>query len=308
MKSFKTWSAILLIILITTITLGSAAQAEVKLLAYGGYSVELEVVLPVSPNVAYDAATGDIGAWWDHSFSQHPKRLYIEAKPGGGFYEIFDDAGNGVQHAVVIYAERGKLLRFTGPLGFSGNALDAVITYEFKPEGNGTRMHVIVNMVGQISNEDAQAADQVWHHFIADRLKAYIESGDYLKKPVPVSAQADLLEQITAQERKRLDARKAGSTAAFADMIAEDAVFVDSRGPEGKAAVLEHTSNSRLRDYFMDNVKLVYNTATSGLITYKRTEKTIAGKNKEVASDFFVSVFWVQRDGKWLCVFSQESR
>jgi uncharacterized protein YndB with AHSA1/START domain/ketosteroid isomerase-like protein len=306
MKSFQSLSAILLIAM-TTVTLGSAAQAEVKLLAYGGYSVEVEVVLPVSPNVAYDAATGDIGAWWDHSFSQHPKRLYIEAKPGGGFYEIFDDAGNGVQHAVVIYAERGKLLRFTGPLGFSGNALDAVITYEFKPEGSGTRMHVIVNMMGQMSMEDAQAADQVWHHF-ADRLKGYIESGDYLKKPVPVSAQADLLEQITAQERKRLDARKAGSTAAFADMIAEDAVFVDSRGPEGKAAVVEHASDSKLKDYFMDTVKLVYNTATSGLITYKRTEKTIVGKNKEVASDFFVSVFWIQRDGKWLCVFSHESR
>jgi uncharacterized protein YndB with AHSA1/START domain len=308
MQSFRSLSAILSVLVLTTVTLGSAAQAEVKLLAYGGYSVELEVILPVSPNVAYDAATGDIGAWWDHSFSQHPKRLYIEAKPGGGFYEVFDDSGNGVQHAVVNYADRGKLLRFTGPLGFSGNALDAVITYEFKPEGSGTRMHVIVNMVGQISNEDAQAADQVWHHFIAERLKAYIESGDYLKKAVPVSAQADLLEQITAQERKRWDARKAGSTAAFADLIAEDAVFLDSRGPEGKAAVVEHASNSKLKDYFMDNVKLVSYTATSGLITYKMTEKTIAAKNKEVASDFLVSAFWVQRDGKWLCVFSQESR
>ena len=304
MKSSQT--AILFITIASIITIGSA-QAEVKLLAYGGYSVELEVILPVSPNVAYDAATGDIGAWWDHSFSKNPKRLYIEAKPGGGFYEIFDDSGNGVQHAVVIYAERGKLLRFTGPLGFSGNALDAVITYEFKPEGSGTRLHIIVNMMGQMSMEDAQAADQVWHHF-ADRLKAYIESGDYLKKAVPVSAQSELLEQLTAQERKRWDARKAGSTAAFADLIAEDAVFVDSRGPEGKAAVVQHASDSKVKDYFMDNVKLVTYTATSGLITYKMTEKTIAGKNKEVASDFFVSVFWVQRDGKWLCVFSQENR
>jgi uncharacterized protein YndB with AHSA1/START domain len=307
MQSLKSLSAILLIVTVTTITLGSAAQAEVKLLAYGGYSVEVEVILPVSPNVAYDAATGDIGAWWDHSFSPKPKRLYIEAKPGGGFYEIFDDSGNGVQHAVVNYAERGKMLRFTGPLGFSGNALDAVTTYEFKPEGSGTRMHIVVNMMGQMSMEDAQAADQLWHHF-ADRLKAYIESGDYLKKAVPVSAQADLLEQITAQERKRWDARKAGSTAMYADLIAEDAVFVDSRGPEGKAAVVQHASDSKLKDYFMDNVKLVTYTATSGLITYKMTEKNIVAKNKEVSNDFFVSVFWVQRDGKWLCVFSQESR
>jgi hypothetical protein len=68
MKSVKTWASVLLISIMAVINLGSAAQAEVKLLAYGGYSVETEVILPVSPNVAYDAATGDIGAWWDHSF------------------------------------------------------------------------------------------------------------------------------------------------------------------------------------------------------------------------------------------------
>jgi ketosteroid isomerase-like protein len=117
-----------------------------------------------------------------------------------------------------------------------------------------------------------------------------------------------LLDQITAQERKRWDARKAGSTAAFADLIAEDAVFVDSRGPEGKAAIVQRASDTKLKDYFMDNAKLVTFTATSGLITYKMTEKTIVGKNKEASNDFFVSAFWVQRDGKWLCVFSQESR
>ena len=35
---------------------------------------------------------------------------YIEPRPGGGFIEIFDDEGNGVLHATVIYADRGKLL------------------------------------------------------------------------------------------------------------------------------------------------------------------------------------------------------
>jgi len=49
MQSFKTLPAILLIITINTITLGSAAQAEVKLLGYGGYSVEVEVILPGGP-------------------------------------------------------------------------------------------------------------------------------------------------------------------------------------------------------------------------------------------------------------------
>lgn len=32
----------------------------------------------------YDAIRGDISGWWDHSISEKPYRLYIEAKPGGG--------------------------------------------------------------------------------------------------------------------------------------------------------------------------------------------------------------------------------
>jgi uncharacterized protein YndB with AHSA1/START domain len=161
---------------------GFAARAEVKDLAVGGYSTELEVVLPAPPEAVYDAATGDVSGWWDHHVSEHPKKLYLEAKPGGGFYEIFNDSGDGVLHATVNYAERGKRLRFTGPLGFGGRALDLVTTYEFKPEGAGTRMHVTCNAVGQLSAEEAKALDQVWRHFIAERLKGYIESGAYRKK------------------------------------------------------------------------------------------------------------------------------
>src|SRR5579863_5546460 len=148
MKPFRT-SSVNMLIIAMTIALGSSAQAEVKLLAYGGYSIELEVILPVSPNVAYDAATGDIGAWWDHSFSKSPKKLYIEAKPGGGFYEIFDDAGNGALHATVIYANRGKGLRFAGPLGFSGQAVSMVTSYDFLPDPAGTKLRLTCNVSGQ---------------------------------------------------------------------------------------------------------------------------------------------------------------
>jgi uncharacterized protein YndB with AHSA1/START domain len=155
---------------------------EVKSLAIGGYSIELEVVLSAPPEAVYDAATGDVSGWWDHHFSEHPKKLYIEPKPGSGFYEIFNDAGDGVLHATVNLAERGKRLRFTGPLGLSGRAVDLVTTWEFKPEGAGTRMRVTCNAVGQLSMEEAKAIDQVWQHFIGDRLKGYIESGAYRKK------------------------------------------------------------------------------------------------------------------------------
>jgi len=157
-------------------------RGDVKELKTGAFQVQQEVVLPASPEAVYDAVTGDISGWWDHSFSDHPKKLYIEARPGGGFYEIFNDSGDGALHATVIYAERGKMLRFTGPLGLSGQAVDFVTTWEFLPDPAGTKLRLTCNVSGQIAEGQDKIVDAVWHHFLVERLKPYIESGAYKKK------------------------------------------------------------------------------------------------------------------------------
>lgn len=158
------------------------ARSETKELKAGAFQVVQEVVLPASPEAVYDAATGDISGWWDHHFSEHPKKLYIEAKPGGGFWEIFDDSGDGVLHATVTFAQRGKVLRMVGPLGLAGRALDMVTTYEFSPDPAGTKLRVTCNVSGQLDDGLDKIVDAVWRHFIVDRLKPYIESGAYKNK------------------------------------------------------------------------------------------------------------------------------
>jgi uncharacterized protein YndB with AHSA1/START domain len=164
------------------ISIPADLRGETKDLKTGAFAVRQELVLPASPEAVYDAATGDISGWWDHSFSAHPKKLYIEAKPGGGFYEIFDDAGNGVLHATVIYADRGRTIRFTGPLGLSGQAVNVVTTYEFLPDPAGTKMRLTCTVAGQIEDGQDKIVDAVWHHFLFERLKPYIESGAYKTK------------------------------------------------------------------------------------------------------------------------------
>jgi hypothetical protein len=159
------------------------ARGEVKSAAAGKFKIEQDLILAATPNEVYDAATGDISAWWDHSFSGHPKKLFIEAKPGGGFWEIFNDAGEGVKHATVIYAERGKMLRFEGPLGFSGTAMTMVTTYTLSADPAGTKFHLTVAATGDVDESTAKIVDQVWHHFLDERLKPYIASGDYKKNP-----------------------------------------------------------------------------------------------------------------------------
>lgn len=154
---------------------------EVKQSAGSVFVIEQDLVLPASPEAVYDAVTGDITPWWDHSFSAKPKKLYIDARPGGGFYEIFDDSGDGAWHATVIYAQRGKRLTFNGPLGLSGRAMDVVTTYNLKPDPAGTRFHLTVAIAGQIDEATAKIIDDVWHHFLFERFKPYIESGEYKK-------------------------------------------------------------------------------------------------------------------------------
>ena len=170
------------IVCLTVLLTTGFSQAEVKQLTPGGFTVEQDVILAATPSAVYDTVTGDISGWWDHSFSKTPKKLYIEPKPGGGFYESFNDSGDGALHATVIYAERGKKLTFTGPLGLSGKAVDIVTSYELSPDPAGTRLHLTVNATGQTSEDVAKIVDSVWHHFLIERLQPYIKSGAYLRR------------------------------------------------------------------------------------------------------------------------------
>ena len=139
-----------------------------------GFIIEQELLLPGTPEQVFDAITGDISGWWDHSFSEKPFRFFIEPKPGGGFWEYFDDQGNGVRHAVVIFSQRGKMLRFEGPLGLSGRAVQMVHTYSFEVvEPGQTRLKLSVHAQGEIDENLARVVEQVWHHFLVERFKPY---------------------------------------------------------------------------------------------------------------------------------------
>lgn len=174
---------ILLIILSITISHSVLSQKiENPKPRYDIFSFDKKVILPGTPEQIFDAATGDISGWWDHSFSENPKKFFIEAKPGGGFYEIFDDEGNGVLHATVIYSQRGKMIRFDGPLGLSGRAVQIVTTYEFSEAGkDSTLMKVSVHGSGEMEEGMPAIVEKVWEHFIFERFEPHIKAGKHLK-------------------------------------------------------------------------------------------------------------------------------
>ena len=159
------------------------SPADVTPAAGGAFIVKQTTVVPCTPVEAFDAFTGDVTPWWDHSFSGTPYRMYIEPKPGGGFVELFDSAGNGALHATVITVQRGKLLRFEGPLGLAGSAVLNITTCAFDSAGRDScRLTVEAHLSGEVDEKLASLVDGVWRHFLFDRFAPYIRSGAFRSK------------------------------------------------------------------------------------------------------------------------------
>jgi len=150
--------------------------SQAKRVPAGVFQFQLSVDLPADPETVFDTVTGDISSWWDHTMSKNPARFVLEPRPGGGFWEYFDESGtNGVRHAVVIYADRGKMLRFEGPLGLSGQAITMVTTYTFQAKGTGTVLTVEVHAAGEMTPDLKDVVQGVWRHFLFERLKPHME-------------------------------------------------------------------------------------------------------------------------------------
>lgn len=115
-----------------------------------------------------------------------------------------------------------------------------------------------------------------------------------------------LEQQIVAAEREGLEALKAGNIDRFADMTADDAVFVDAAGPANKATVVSNVANFRLTDFSMEDIRFVQLSPTSGLIAYKVAEKGVS-HGREFAAQAYISSIWLLQNGKWVCKFSQET-
>lgn len=167
-----------------------AAHAGVREESATGFMVEHELVIADTPEAVFDAFTGDVSGWWDHHFSEHPKALYIEPKPGGGFFEVFDDAGNGARHAVVIGVEHGEMLRFEGPMGLAGFAINMVHTVTFEQDEGGTKLSLVVDAFGRVQDGWARAVDETWHHFLYEQFAPYVAAGRH-RAPGEVSPTAD---------------------------------------------------------------------------------------------------------------------
>lgn len=105
--------------------------------------------------------------WWNkaHSWSGNAANLSMTPASGGCFCEKLSDSGF-VEHARIIFAAPGKLLRLSGALGpLQGEALAGTLTVKITPGQNGMSSVDFEYVVGGYSRlpllEIAPAVDAV---------------------------------------------------------------------------------------------------------------------------------------------------
>lgn len=128
-------------LVLVSLALGSAAQAEVRSSTAGGFEIENKAVVAAPPADVY-TALGRIGEWWNpsHTYSGKAQNLSLELKAGGCFCERLDDGG-AVEHMRVVQARPGRMLRLQGALGpLQASALAGTMTYTLKPVQGGTEV------------------------------------------------------------------------------------------------------------------------------------------------------------------------
>jgi predicted small secreted protein len=122
--------------------------------------------------------------------------------------------------------------------------------------------------------------------------------------PTPAGVSQSDLE---AKERAAYDAIKAKNWDAFGAMLAEEFVAVSEEGVEARAAMLEGMKKYELAEYTLSDFRMVRADADLAVITYTFNGKSTYDGKASPGKPERVSTAWVNRGGKWLAAYHQET-
>jgi hypothetical protein len=113
-------------------------------------------------------------------------------------------------------------------------------------------------------------------------------------------------EMIIGKEKEVFDLTAKGDYAGWAGLLADDALAVYDTGYASKAEVLKYVTGMSDFHGSMDQVRIMPIGETAALIIYKMTQGWTE-QGKPMAREYYVSSLWVERGGKWLSQFWQET-
>ncbi len=105
--------------------------------------------------------------WWsaEHSWSGNADNFWMDTQAGGCFCEKLPGEGDklgSVQHARILFAKPGELLRLSGGLGpLQGEAVTGTITIQIKPTEGGSLIRFDYVVGGYMRFKPADIAPQV---------------------------------------------------------------------------------------------------------------------------------------------------
>ena len=144
-----------------------------------GFLVTREVEIGATPHVVYNAL-GRIDHWWgdEHTWSGSAKNLSLPLEAGGCMCERWD--ASSVEHARVVVARPGQLLRLHGALGpLQEMGVFGNLDFALRAEGTGT----MLTMSYRVSGDSQHGLDKLRGvvgdvlNVQVDRLKKFAETG-----------------------------------------------------------------------------------------------------------------------------------
>jgi uncharacterized protein YndB with AHSA1/START domain len=139
------------------------------------YQTEQEVLVEADANSVFDGLL-DVDAWWSHRFSDDSKALRLEPVVGGRFYEVFNDADDGVLYGTVTAIRRGEHLSLTGSAGMEG-AVVGFVRFDLEDRGGQTLLKLSHRAFGEIGETRKQNYNAGWGELLNQRLKRFVEQG-----------------------------------------------------------------------------------------------------------------------------------
>lgn len=150
-------------------TFASSGQAKVIDQSDLGFSVAHTAQVAASPDEVWTMLRMP-QKWWskDHSWSGDADNFWLDSQAGGCFCEKLphpDGSFGSVQHARIIFANPGHMLRLSGALGpLQSEAVTGTLTIQIKktPTGSALRFDYVVGGYMRLKAEDiAPAVDNV---------------------------------------------------------------------------------------------------------------------------------------------------
>jgi hypothetical protein len=125
--------------------------------------------------------------------------------------------------------------------------------------------------------------------------------------PAARTATAPTEAEATAKEKAAWDAIKSKDFDAFSAMLASDQVLVTPDGVYDKKGSIDGLKSFELVEVTFSNWKFVPIDADAFVITYTANSKAKMDGKEMPAEDWRHSSAWVNREGKWVSVYHQET-